>query len=383
MNSNYDIIVIGAGSIGIPTTLSLSKNKKKVLCIDSLPSPGQGNNKRAIGGVRATHSIFGKYKVCTRSIEILSTWKETYGFDIGWISNGYSFPAYTEEHENFLKQLVNEKDKFGLNINWISKEEYNELVPGILTEGLRGASYSPEDGSCSPLLTSNAMYFKSLEYGANYRFNEIVLDIKYENNLFCLTTNKNKYFAQYLVNASGNNAKEISLKLGFDVPVVPDSHEAAITEPVKRFFGPMVVDLRKENGSSNFYFYQNSEGQVIYCLTPDPLIYGTDSDITSEFLPLCMSRLYKVYPRLAVLKFRRQWRGQYPMTPDASPIIGTYKEMPHFIQAIGMCGQGFMMGPGVGELLDRIVSDNLTNDDLITLESFNPTRDFSSTEEIK
>ena len=383
MNKNFDVIVIGAGSVGVPAMLSLAFGKKKALCIDSLPSPGQGNNKRAIGGVRATHSIYGKFKVCQRSIEILSSWKELYGEDIGWLSNGYSFPAYDEEIETFLKGLVNDRHHFGLNIDWISPEDYQEIVPGITMDGLRGATYSPEDGSCSPLLASNAMYFKSLEYGAEYRYNETIQDIKHENSIFCIQTNKNKYFSEYLINASGNSAREISNKLGFDPPVVPDSHEAAITEPVKRFFGPMVVDLRQVKGSQNFYFYQNNEGQVIFCLTPSPLVYGIDSDATSEFLPLCTERILKVYPRLTTLKIRRQWRGQYPMTPDASPIVGIYKENPKFIQAIGMCGQGFMIGPGLGEVLNRMVEDRITESDIGVLKSFEPMRDFTGSEGIK
>ena len=31
---------------------------------------------------------------------------------------------------------------------------------------------------------------------------------------------------------------------GVTVPVVPDAHEAGITEPVAPFLGPMVVDIR-------------------------------------------------------------------------------------------------------------------------------------------
>lgn len=383
MNNIYDVIVIGAGSVGVPTMLNLSKNKKKALCIDSYPSQGQENNKRAIGGVRATHSDYGKIKLCQRSIEIFSTWEKVYGDDIGWISNGYSFPAYTEEIEKSLKDLLIIQKKFGLNINWVSPEEYNKLVPGINIQGLRGSTYSPEDGSCSPLLSNNAMYFKSLEFGAEYKFKETVQNIKYADSQFEITTDKNKYFAKFLINAAGNNAKQISNMAGFDCPVTPDSHEAAITDPVKRFFGPMVIDLRPRKGSKNFYFYQNNEGQVVFCITPDPPIYGTDSDTTSEFLPLCVSRMLEIFPKLKNLKVRRQWRGQYPMTPDGFPIIGSLKENPNFIQAVGMCGQGFMLGPGLGELLVRIIDNTLTESDLEILKSFDPYRNFTGMEAFK
>jgi sarcosine oxidase subunit beta len=383
MSNNYDVIIIGAGSIGVPTAMSLAKNKKRVLCIDSLPSPGQGNNKKAIGGIRATHSDFGKIKVCQRSIEIFSTWKELYGDDIAWMSNGYSFPAYNEGIELKLKSLLVKQQKFGLNISWISPQEYQKYVPGISMEGLRGATYAPDDGSASPLIACNAFYFKSLEYGAAYKFKENVVNITHKNNVFIVKTDKGEYASEYLINASGNHAREISGYLGFDCPVVPDSHEAAITDPVKRFFEPMVVEIRPDKNSQNYYFYQNHEGQVVFCITPDPPIYGTDSDATSEFLPQCITKILTIYPRLKNLKVRRQWRGQYPMTPDASPIIGRTVEIPNLIQAVGMCGQGFMLGPGVGELLNRIIDKSFTDDDDLILKSFDPYREFTGSEAFK
>jgi sarcosine oxidase subunit beta len=165
--------------------------------------------------------------------------------------------------------------------------------------------------------------------------------------------------------------------------VTPDSHEAAITEQVQRFFGPMVVDIRGELGSKNYYFYQNSEGQVVFCITPDPLDIGTNNESTSIFLPQSTKRIISLYPRLKNLKVRRSWRGQYPMTPDGFPIIGRVKEHPTFIQAIGMCGQGFMLGPGVGELIERLISINLTADDQRILESFDPYRSFTGSEAFK
>ncbi|MCK4654238.1 MAG: FAD-binding oxidoreductase, partial [Candidatus Cloacimonetes bacterium] len=236
MNS-YDVIVIGAGSVGVPAAMSLAEKKLKVLVIDSCSSPGQENNKKAIGGIRATHSDYGKIKTCQRSIEIFSTWKEKFEEDIGWLSNGYSYPAYTEEDEKMLKDLMKIQHSFGLNIKWIPADEYNELVPGIMMKNLRGSTYSPDDGSCSPLLSINAFYFKSLEFGAEYNYRETVIDIKINNNSITgLTTDKGKYSTKYILNTAGNNAEDIGRMVGLDLPVIPDNHEAGITEPVERFF---------------------------------------------------------------------------------------------------------------------------------------------------
>jgi sarcosine oxidase subunit beta len=71
------------------------------------------------------------------------------------------------------------------------------------------------------------------------------------------------------------------------------------------------------------------------------------------------------------------------MTPDGFPIVGTVQQVEGYINAVGMCGQGFMLGPGLGELISRIISDSKNLDDDKILESFDINRDFSGTEKFK
>jgi sarcosine oxidase, subunit beta len=384
MNKNYDVIVIGAGSVGVPTALYLAQKKLSVLVIEPNASPGQGNNKKAIGGIRATHSDYGKIRVSLRSIEIFASWREMYGDDIEWMQNGYSYPAYSEADERKLKDLLVIQKSFGLNIDWVSPQRYNELVPGINMNGLRGSTYSPEDGSASPLRSSNAFYFQSKRWGAEYAFGETVTGMTLEGRkIVKVHTDKNEYGCGCVINCAGNHAREIGAMIGLNLPVFPDNHEAAISEPVKPFFGPMVVDMRPAGDSLNYYFYQNKHGQVVFCITPDPAILGIDNDSTSRYLPLVAPRMVKLYPRLANLKVRRTWRGQYPMTPDGFPIVGAVKEYDNYINNIGMCGQGYMLGPGMGELTARIAAGETTDDDCKVLESFDLYRSFSGMETFK
>jgi len=381
MTKSYDLIVVGAGSIGVPVALEFAKNGQSVLVIDSFASPGQGQDKKAIGGIRATHSEKGKIAVCRRSIEIFSHWKEMYGEDIHWKSNGYSFPAYTEAHEQLLKDGINVQKEYGLNIRWLSAEDYRELNPGINMNGLRGSTYSPEDGSASPLLFIHSAYFNAVEHGAEFRFNETVTGFSVrKNRIDSVITNKGRYASSNVLNAAGSSARAISNMAGIDIPVDPDCHEAGITEPVKPFMGPMVVDMREDVGSKNFYFYQNAIGHVVFCLTPQPSIWGTDSRATSVFLPRIARRMIAIMPMLKNLKVRRTWRGQYPMTPDGFPIIGRMTEPDNFYQAVGMCGQGFMLGPGTAELMFRAVTGDVGPDDTEILRSFDLCRDFACEE---
>jgi len=94
-------------------------------------------------------------------------------------------------------------------------------------------------------------------------------------------------------------------------------------------------------------------------------------------------RMVGLMPKLANIRVRRTWRGLYPMTPDGFPIVGLSRELAGYIYAVGMCGQGYMLGPGVGALLSRLVQEELTPEDEQTLEELSPYREFGGEERLK
>ncbi|MCK4641464.1 MAG: FAD-binding oxidoreductase, partial [Candidatus Marinimicrobia bacterium] len=308
MIKSYDIAIIGAGSIGVPLCFYLAQQGLSVLVLEKLPSAGRGQNRAAIGGIRATHSDPAKINICLRTIDIVSRIEEEHGFDVDWITGGYLFPVYDEETEATLKALLEFQKHYHLNIDWNTSKEVDKLVPGINPEKLRGGTYSPEDGSASPLKLIDAFYMLAKQNGVDFHFNEEVTGFTVsDNNITDIKTSKGHYSAGLIIDAAGAYSRNVGNMLGLDVPVYPDSHEAGITEPVQRFFKPMIVDIHPEKGSANYYFYQNVEGQVVFCITPDPKIPGTDSDNTSVFLPQVIKRMTQLYPRLRNLRVRRTW----------------------------------------------------------------------------
>ena len=165
--------------------------------------------------------------------------------------------------------------------------------------------------------------------------------------------------------------------MGTDLPVLPDSHEGGVTEPIQPFFRPLVVDIRGFPGSKNFYFYQEQEGHIIFCLTPEPVIPGLNRDSTSSFLPLAARRLIQLFPRLRNLRVRRVWRGLYPMSPDGVPIVDQLKDRDGLYVAVGFCGQGLMLGPGIALNMVSLITKGkpLLPEDIF--RSYSLYRDFS------
>ena len=71
------------------------------------------------------------------------------------------------------------------------------------------------------------------------------------------------------------------------------------------------------------------------------------------------------------------------MTPDGFPLVGWAREVRGLLLAVGMCGQGFMLGPGLGEILAHMVQDNLPAKDREILEFLSPYREFKGMEKLK
>ena len=358
MATEYDAIVIGAGSVGNPTAYFLAREGLRVLVLDELPSSGQGQNKAAIGGVRATHSDPAKITLCRESLEIFAHWQGETGTDIGWKKGGYCFPAFDEKVESTVRGLLPTQKRYRLNIDWHDAAEIERIVPGINPNGLRGGTYSPDDGQVSPLLAAESFTREAVKRHAVYRYRETVRELLREGNAVVgVRTDQGEYRATTVINAAGVHASRIAALAGLDLPILPDSHEGGISAPIRPFLDPLVVDIRPgpEGRTLNFYFGQNSEGQIIFCYTPKPVISGESRDPTYEFMPIVAARMVEVLPRLKNLTIRRVWRGLYPMTPDGSPILGRAPGLEGFVLGIGMCGQGFMLGPGVGKSLASLV----------------------------
>ena len=71
------------------------------------------------------------------------------------------------------------------------------------------------------------------------------------------------------------------------------------------------------------------------------------------------------------------------MSPDGAPLVGWSNDVGGYLMAIGLCGQGFMIGPGLGEVLDRVVRGETTDDDRIVLDGLAPDRAFEGQAKLK
>lgn len=377
--TNYDVIIIGAGSIGVPVSYSLAENGFKVLVLEKNSSVGEGLNSRAIGGVRATHTTKSKVALCLESIDIFSKWEEKHGDNIGWVKAGYLFPVYSRGIE---KRLINEVESIasdGLRARWIDPSGVADLVPGIERNHLIGGVYSPDDGRASPALSIKAFHRYAVTLGVDFKFKESVEGImQYDNQVTGVFTDKGRYQGDYVVNAAGAFAAKVGAMANVKLPISLEPRQAGLTESTDLIFSPLIVDIRNLNGIQGLYLYQNLRGQITFTMESTGEILS-EAGLNQVF----KSRIGKLIPDIVNLKISKWWGGVYPMTPDGNPIIGWVDSLKGYVNAVGMGGQGFMLGPGVGKLIYRMISDKLDTDDRTALKDFSDSRSYIKTEFLK
>ncbi|MCK7480487.1 MAG: FAD-binding oxidoreductase [Candidatus Moduliflexus flocculans] len=252
-----------------------------------------------------------------------------------------------------------------------------------------GGTFSPDDGNASPLLAVHAFYTAARRAGRG-------VPLQRARRPAIITGGRPRPRRPHgqgratpppvVVNAAGAVGAPRSAALaGLDVPVRPDSprgggdrsRRAASSSPWSSTSG-------RSPGSANYYFYQHDTGQIVFCITPEPQHLG-HGHARDELVPADGRRAAwsDLMPRLRNLRVRRTWRGLYPMTPDGFPIVGWTRELEGYMLAVGMCGQGFMLGPGLGELIARMVVGRETEDDRETLSYLSPYREFKGQEKLK
>lgn len=208
---NYDIIIIGAGIIGLSTAYKLlKKNPSLKICIiekeNTVAAHQTGHNSGVIhsgiyykpGSLKAINCITG-YKML---IEFCDVNKISY--DIC----GKIIIATDENELNSLHTLFDRGNANGLaGTKIISKEEIKEIEP--FATGIKGI-FVPQTGIVDYKVVSQKIAEIIISKGAEIKFGEEVLDFKLNGNEVYIKTNKNNYTSKIVVGCAGLYSDKIA-----------------------------------------------------------------------------------------------------------------------------------------------------------------------------
>lgn len=135
MDTRCDVLVIGAGIMGMASAYHLKKNnlKKDVLVIDRYGAYGQGNTGRSNAMFRNTFSSRDNQVLSDSSIDFFIHTQDELKVDLGLQKIGYLWlmnEAQLSKSEPHLRLM----EKGGIRILRQAKEDLKRLLPSMVTE---------------------------------------------------------------------------------------------------------------------------------------------------------------------------------------------------------------------------------------------------------
>jgi len=130
-----DVLVIGAGVLGLSSAYYLKKRdpSRKVIVVERLSGPGQGNSAKSEGGYRNVFASEANYLLADSTIDWFHHLQEDLEYDIGLHELGYLWLLPEDEYRQRREPFEACKRR-GAQILEYSSEELKTLMPDLVTE---------------------------------------------------------------------------------------------------------------------------------------------------------------------------------------------------------------------------------------------------------
>jgi len=351
-----DVVIIGSGIVGSSVAYHLAQaGCTNVLVVEREAHQGKGSTGKSMGGVRAQFSTPVNIQMSRYSIDFFSRFDEVVGHPADYRAHGYLFCATSESHLAYLRANHERQVAAGVNnVEWVSPEEIQAIVPQLRTDDILGGTFCPTDGFVDPHSVMMGFMKNARERGARLWLDTQVRGIAVENDQIAgVDTSRGRVATRVVVNAAGAWAAEVAQMAGAELPVEPLRRQLVPTEPFdqlpKRF--PMVIDM-----STGFHFRR--EGKGILLAWNDPAeTPGFKTEFDSTFVEKILTRAAARVPVLAEagVNPRRAWAGLYEMTPDHHAIIGPAPNVKGLYFVNGFSGHGVMHSPASGRIAAELI----------------------------
>lgn len=354
--NHYHVVIVGGGAIGLAIAHELAKlgiTDVLVLDKDTLVKGATGRNG---GGVRAQWTSAENITLAKESIARFKRFAGETGHNLFMRQGGYLFLTRSEEQLRSLGKAAAFQNEHGVRTKVIPLDEARRIVPGLNTDGCVGATFNPDDAVLFPWPLvwgwKDACEARGVEVVSRVGVTgfEVVA-----GRVAAVTTTMGRVACDWVVNAAGAWSRDLASHVGLDLPVKAERHEILVSEPLKPFLDPMLVDL-----SNGYYINQDMRGELVGGLGTHAE-ESMDWSSSLEFLREFSKTTVRLLPRLGSVRVLRQWAGSYDKTPDAKPILGIAETGPaNLVQANGFSGHGMMISPMVGVLIAQLIAGRPT-----------------------
>lgn len=356
MNQRRQVVIIGAGIVGLFVAYHLGRRGvRDVVVLDQAPSLLLGASGRNGGGIRAQWTTVENIQLARGSIEQFNRLAAATGTNTWFRQGGYLFLARTEGQWQSLRRAADFQRDHGVRTRLVTPEQARDLVPLLDASEILGGSFNPDDGTLFPWPVVHGVAERVREMGIPIELGTEVVGFEVRGGrVEAVETSRGRIACEWAVLCAGAWSPQVSRLAGVELPVFSERHEILVTESLKPFLDPMLVDM-----SNGLYASQAMRGEVVGGMG-HPHVVGDSQDSSLEFAQTFARALCRLIPALGGVTALRQWAGSYDMTRDARPILGRAGPE-NFLVACGFSGHGFMISPMSGQLLAELITAGRTS----------------------
>lgn len=342
--ASADVAVVGAGVIGLAVARELGGRGASVVVLERT-AIGSGQSGIQPGGVRQQ---WGTAIGCRLARESMAFWADADALlespvRLGLRRCGYLFAAHSPETLERLSANVAVQNGEGVPSRVVDPGEAAELVPGLRTDSLVGASWCGEDG----YFDRPQSVVEAFARGLDIRL-AAVEALHPDGASWRLETSRGPVAAGMVVVAAGVETSPLVAPLGLTLPIESEERHLFLSEPVReRLLEPLVVSAER-----SFAAKQLGDGRV---LASDLAAVGDPVEGAPRWRATIRRVVAELLPALEYVDFTVLASGAYDVTPDRQPALGRVPGRDGLFVAAGFSGHGFMIAPAAARVVAEAV----------------------------
>ncbi len=356
MAETADVIVVGAGIMGVSTAYHLARRGAGRIVVLERDTVCSGSTALASGGIRHQYANRVGIELTLQSILTYERFEEEFGVDPRFRQHGYLLLVGSEEELAVARQSVLLQQSLGVDVRLLTPEDTGHLFPYLETGDLLGATFSPRDGYADPYLCTTAIAARARELGVSIRQQcEVVSFARGDGRVTGVTTASGAIDAPVVVIAAGAWSGVVGTLAGIDVPVTPRRRHKFMTAtfPTDRIPAATPFVIGQHWG---FSMRREGDGILLGAGRKDE-VGAFDMSTDWSLAPEVVERAVRRVPALAEARLMRTWTGLYEMTPDQTGIVSAVPGVDGLYVIAGFSGHGFMHGPIAGQLMAELIAE--------------------------
>lgn len=369
--SQYDLVIVGAGTMGLFTGYNLAKDSAKVLMIDAFNPPHNFGSHH--GETRITRQAIGEgLQYVPLAKYAYQVWNELQAETHEHIFLKTGVISFGGPKSKFVGNAKRGADEYGIDYEYFENGlELTKRWPDFQVPEDYIGLLEPDAGVVFPENILRNIRDKATTLGAELVVNSPVMEIQINENDVEVRTSSMSFTADKLIVTAGAYSNKIFSQIGL---------EHVRLEPTRRTVGWFYSDEHYYKADVFPGFFGDTEVGIYYGFPsingegvkvgryfdmghyePEFIIkefgaYEHDQTDLEEFLDEYMPKANKRFNRGAVCMFTN--------TSDENFILDQHPEHDHVIIGAGFSGHGFKFSPTIGRILADLAQKGETDFDI-------------------